>query len=302
MAGRTNTERYDQTLAYIKTNVSADLGQLIEAKSGGSKDKVGAALSLAWHGFKNTGTKAQHMALRGLLMCQNVMLDPKKYENPVGSKNATNYFGKGCRNTIEFFKSKGEDEICKAILSYARLPHVTLKQFAQSARDLTNMGGDFNLCSVMREQNTNWGGTTNCYGAVKVWLFKSGLCSLQWMLDEGDKLNAYSCNQIIGNGDIVAEGDIDNIPEGMIFNIHDSVDPAICHWGVCLGGGKAAASNTTAGAMSSTGAVFVSFDPPGNTAYGLFTLRSSVGVCKAVYNSHAVVLRVTNPLASRAYY
>lgn len=302
MAGRTDTQRYDQALAYIKTNISADLGQLIEGKSGGDKAKVGAALSLAWHGFKNTGTKAQHMALRGLLMCQNVMFDPKKYENPVGSKNATNYFGKNCRNTIEFFKNQSEDEICKAIRSYARLSDVTLKQFAQAARNLTNMGGDFNLCSVTREQNTHWGGTTNCYGAVKVWLFKSGLCSLPWMLDEGDKLNAYSCNQIIGNGDIVAERDIDNIPEGMIFNIHDSVDPAICHWGVCLGGGKAAASNTTAGGMASGGAVFVNFDPPGNTAYGLFTLRSSVDVCKAVYNSHAVVLRVTNPLASRAYY
>ena len=304
MAGRTNTERYDQALSYIKTNVSPTLGESIERKSAANKDKIGGALSLAWHGFKNAGTKQQHMALRGLLMCQNVILDPKKYENPAGTsnKNATNYLGKSCRNTIEFFKSKSEDEICKAIQSYTRLSNVTLKQFAQSARDLTNMGGDFNLCSVTREQGTNWGGTTNCYGAVKVWLFKSGLCSLPWMLDEGGELNAYSCNQIIGNGNIVAEEDIDKIPEGMIFNIHDSADPAICHWGVCLGGGKAAASNTNAGAMGSKGAVFVNFDPPGNTAYGLFTLKSSVDVCKAVYHSHAVVLRVSNPLASAAYY
>jgi hypothetical protein len=300
MAQRTDTERYDQALSYIKTNVSADLGRLIEDKSGDRK-KIGAALSLAWHGFKNTGTKTQHMALRGLLMCQNVLIDPKKYEHPVGKTDAKNYLGKDCRNTIEHFKNKGEDEICKAIRSYTRLPNVTLALFAQAARDLTSMGGDFNLCSVAREQPTNWGGTTNCYGAVKIWLFKSGLCSLRWMLEEGDKLNAYSCNQIIGNGNIVQEGNIGNIPEGMIFNIHDSVDTAICHWGVCLGGGKAAASNTTAGAMSNSGPIFVKFDT-GHTAYGIFDLASSVAVCKAVYNSHSVVLRVTDPLASQAYY
>lgn len=301
MAGRTDTERYDQALAYIKTSVSADLGQLIEAKSGGNKKKIGGAVSLAWHGFKNTGTKSQHMALRGLLMCQNVLIDPRKYEHPVGNSDARNYLGKDCRNTIEHFKNKSEDEICKAIRSYTRLSGVTLAQFAQAARDLTDMGGDFNLCSVTRDQATHWGGTTNCYGAVKIWLFKSGLSSLLWLLEEGDKLNAYSCNQIIGNGNIVQERDIDNIPEGMIFNIHDSVDPAICHWGVCLGGGKAAASNTTAGAMSGNGPVFVAFDT-GHTAYGIFDLKSSVEVCKAAYNSHAVVLRVTDPLASQAYY
>lgn len=302
MSGRTDTERYDQALAYIKTNVSADIGLLIDAKAGGKKKQIGAALSLSGYGMKNVGSKNQHMALRGLLMCQNVLLDPKAYEHPVGNKHAKNYLGKNCRNTVEHFKNLGEADICKAIQSYGRLPNVSLKQFAQAARDLTNMGGDFNLCSVTREQTTNFGGTTNCYGAVKIWLFKSGLCSLMWLLEEGDKLNAYSCNQIIGNGDIVTEDNIDNIPEGKIFNIHDSADPAICHWGVCLGGGMAAASNTTAGGMTKGGAVFVDFTPPGNTAYGLFKLQSSVDVCKAVYNSHKVVLRVTDPLASVAYY
>ncbi len=301
MAARTDTERYDQALAYIKTNISADLGQQIELKSAGQKKKVGAALSLAWHGFKNTGSKSQHMALRSLLLCQNVLLDPKQYEYPVGDKSATNYLGKGCKNTIEFFKNKDEQTICKSIQCYTRLPNVTLAKFAQAARDLTNMAGDFNLCSVTRDQNTNFGGTTNCYGAVKIWLFKSGLCSLRWLLEEGNQLDAYSCNRIIGDGAVVPEDRIDTIAEGMVFNIHDSVNPAICHWGVCLGGGKAAASNTSAGGMSKTGAVFVAFDS-GSSPYGIFTLKSSVDVCKTIYKSGAVVLKVTDPLASAAYY
>jgi len=303
MASRTDTERYDQALAYIKTNISADLGRQIELKSAGQKKKVGAALSLAWHGFKNTGSKSQHMALRSLLLCQNTLLDPKQYAYPVGDdkKAATNYLGKDCKNTIEFFKNKTEPTICKSIESYTRLPNVTLAKFAQAARDLTDMAGAFNLCSVSREQNTTFGGTTNCYGAVKIWLFKSGLCSLRWLLEEGNKLDAYSCNQIIGDGDVVLERDINNIAEGKVFNIHDSVNPAICHWGVCLGGGRAAASNTTAGGMGKTGAVFVDFES-GNTSYGIFSLQSSVDVCKTTYKSGAVVLKVTDPLASQAYY
>jgi hypothetical protein len=124
---------------------------------------------------------------------------------------------------------------------------------------------------------------------------------LQWLLEKGGELNAYTCNQVIGDGNVVAETDIGTIPEGMVFNIHDSVDPAICHWGVCLGGGMAAASNTTAGAMSSTGPIFVNFTK-GSSPYGLFPLKDSVDVCKNVYNSKAVVLKVTDPLQSRAYY
>jgi hypothetical protein len=294
---RTDTERYDQALAYIRTNVSDDLGNKIQEKSAGQKKALGAAISLAWHGFGNIGTKSQHMALRGLLLCQKTLL-----EGPyAGAQGEKDYLGKNCKNTIEFFKNKPETDIREAIRSYTRLPIVTLAQFAQTARDISDMSGTFNLHSVTRDQTGNWGGTTNCYGAVKIWLFKSGLCSLQWMLEQGAKLDAYSCNQIIGNGDVVAEDDIDTIPEGMVFNIHDSVDPAICHWGVCLGAGRAAASNTTAGAMGNNGPIFVDFRR-GATAYGEFMLKSSVDVCKKIYNSHAVVLRVTDPLQSRLYY
>jgi hypothetical protein len=300
--GRTDTERYDQAQRYIVEHVSAELGRLVLDKTGGQKKQVGAALSLAWAGFGKIGTPGQHMALRGLLLCQNALLDVKKYEEGAGpSSDAKLYLGKGCKNTVEHFKHKSEGDIRDAIRSYVQLPLVTLGSFAQTARDISDMSGGFNVCSRTRAESGNWGGTTNCYGAVKVWLFKSGLCSLQWMLNEGEKLNAYKSNDILGNGEVVEEKDIGTIKEGMVFNIHDAKDPAICHWGVCLGGGMAAASNTTAGGMGPNGAIFVRFRS-GNTSYGEFPLQDSVDVCKSVYNSHAVVLRVTDPTKSRAYY
>ncbi|HEX2828622.1 MAG TPA: hypothetical protein VHP37_19870 [Burkholderiales bacterium] len=298
---RTDTERYDQALAYIRTHVSDALANDILLKTGGQKAKYGGLLSLAWYGFDKVGTKSQHMALRGLLLCQNAYLDIKKYEYPVKDKTATNMLGKKCKNTIEYFKNKAETDIREAIRSYTRLPDVSLGQFAQTARDIKDMAGDFQLRSITRAETGNWGGTTNCYGAVKIWLFKSGLCSLQWMLTEGEQLNAYTCNQIIGDGDVVADDDIDDIPEGMVFNIHDSVTPAICHWGVSLGGGYAAASNTTAGGMSRNGPIFVDFQS-GNSSYGIFKLKSSVDVCRTIYKSGEVYLKITDPLKSKAYY
>ena len=121
------------------------------------------------------------------------------------------------------------------------------------------------------------------------------------MLEEGGRLDAYTCNQILGDGAIVTEDKIARIAEGMVFNIHDAQTPAICHWGVCLGGGRAAASNTAPGGMSKNGAVFVAFGS-GNTAYGIFSLQSSVDTCKANYSSGRVVLKITDPLASKSYY
>lgn len=60
------------------------------------------------------------MALRGLLLCQNVLIDPKAYAFPVYNLDATNYLGKDCKNTIEFFKSKDEQTVCRSIRSYLR--------------------------------------------------------------------------------------------------------------------------------------------------------------------------------------
>lgn len=293
--GRSDTERYDQALTYIRRNVSGALADWIVRETGGKKkDKktLGGAISLAWGGFDKVGTPDQHMALRGLLLCQHVFLDVKALKDELG---------KDCKKTKDHFKNRSESDIKEAIRSYTRTPLVSLAQFAQTARDISDMSGAFNYHSRTRADAGNWGGTTNCYGAVKVWLFKSGLCSMPWMIKEGSRLTAYTCNQIIGDGDVVDEADINDIPEGMVFNIHDSVDPAICHWGVCLGNGIAAASNTTAGGMSKTGAIFVDFDS-GSSPYGIFKLQTSVNVCKCIYKSEAVVLKVTDPTESRAYY
>jgi hypothetical protein len=288
---RTDAERYDQALKYIETEIDRSLAAKLAQKAGVRKADLGKAISLTKGGFWNTGTKTQHMALRGLLLCQQVFLKPPE---------STADYAKDGSEAKNFFKTKTEDQVKEAIRSYTCKTSVTLDDFANTALKITSPIGTFDAFSRTRS-DTSFGGVTNCYGAVKIWLFNSGCCSLPWCLKEGATIDAYSVNRIIGNGAVVAEADIEDIPKGYVFNIQDSVDPYICHWGVSLGDGWAAASNTTPGEVGPHGAVMVNFRK-GNTSYGEFTLESAVAVCKLKYNSHQVTIKALDPTRNSSYY
>jgi hypothetical protein len=235
MATRPPLQRYDQALAYVR-NIDDELAGRLESTKTKTKQQLGAAISLEGGGFWHLGSPNQHMALRGLLLCQNVFLKP-----PICFYDAA---GNG-RETKNHFKNHSEADIVKAIESYTRRRGVTLQQFAQAARNVSHMDGTFNPLIRTRDETGNWGGgSIVCFNGVKVWLFSSGLCSLQWYFNEGANLDANTCNQIVGDGTIVEERDIDNIQEGWIFNIHHPTRKDVCHWGVVLGRGRAAASNT----------------------------------------------------------
>lgn len=288
--GRSDTQRYDQALAYVRA-LDIELANEIDKVGSLQKIVLGAGISLAKGGFWNTGTPTQHMALRGLLLCQSIYLKP-----PFLAVDATN-----AQQTKTYFKSRTEMQICDAIRSYARKKQVSLHDFAETARHVTTMTGTFDPLVRTRAEAGNWGGVTNCYGAVKVWLYASGLCSLQWSLKEGSKLDAYSCNRIIGDGKEVDDSQFDAIREGWVFNIQDSKDTAICHWGASLGNGFAAASNTTPAEMRFDGSIVQVHFNRGDTGYGIFKLQESVDVCRLEYTSKAVKVKITNPLLSTSY-
>lgn len=289
---RTDTERFDQALDYINKQISPKLATELRLKGIARKQQLGKAISLAKGGFWRTGTKTQHMALRGLLLCQQIYLKP-----PVGrSDNA-----KDGSETKTFFKSKSEEQVKEAIRIFMCKPNVSLQDFAQAALNIQNPAGGFNWISRTRN-DTSFGGITNCYGAVRMWLLNSGCCSLQWYDNEGSKITAYTVNQIIGDGTVYDESALGDIPKGYVFNIHDSKNPVICHWGVALGNGWAAASNTTPGALDPENKpVMVDFRK-GNAGYGEFRLQSAVDVCKLKYDSHVVVVKALDPTRNPNYY
>lgn len=290
--GRTNSERYDSAISYIKNNIDQGLGNTLQAKTIAKKDALGKSISLSGGGFWNTGSSGQHMALRALLLCQLVYLKPPEC--------GADYAGDGSL-TKQHFKARTEDQVKEAIRSYSRRNNVSLEDFARTALNIKNTLGAFDALSRTRA-DTSFGGTTNCYGAVKIWLFNSGCCSLPWTLNEGANITAYTVNQIIGDGAVIAEDRVDEIPRGHVFNIHDADDPNICHWGVSLGDGWAAASNTTPAAVGNDGEpVMVDFRS-GNTAYGEFVLSTAVEVCKLKYTSGRVVVKHLDPTNGNGYY
>lgn len=288
---RTDAERYDQALDYIRKQISPALASQLAEKGNPRKQQLGKAISLAGGGFWHAGTKQQHMALRGLLLCQQIYLKP-----PV----STTDYAKDGSETKNHFKSKSEEQVKEAIRIYTCKPNVSLEDFAQAALKITSPAGSFDRFSRTRS-DISFGGVTNCYGAVKIWLLNSGCCSLPWYDKEGSTLTAYTVNTIIGDGAVVDQAKLNDIQRGYVFNIHDSLDPNVCHWGVSLGEGWAAASNTTPGWVGSDGEVMVNFRK-GGAAYGEFTLESAVAVCKLKYDSGEVVVKALDPTRGQGYY
>jgi hypothetical protein len=289
--GRSSLERYTESIDYIRTKIDIPLATKLTAETAGKKKTLGRAISLRWGGFKNVGTKDHHKALRALLLCQQHFLKPPQCP--------TDRAGNG-KVTKANFKLKSEAQIQDAIRAYTRSPDVTPEQFAQTALAKIEPGGGFDPLARTRN-DTGMGGVANCYGAVKYWLFMSGCCSLAWYFKDGSRINAYTVNEIIGNGVLYAEDKIDTIPRGYIFNLQDSKALDVCHWGVSLGNGWAAASNTTPGAMGPKGALFVNFRK-GNAAYGEFLLKEALEVCKLKYDSGVVTIKALDPTRSQNYY
>ncbi|MFV1998663.1 MAG: hypothetical protein ACC641_11730 [Acidiferrobacterales bacterium] len=290
---RTNLDRYTQAIDYIRQNIDLALADRLSQKASARKELLGKAISLQGGGFWSTGTPGHHKALRALLLCQQVYLRPPEYRADKAKDGS---------ETKNYFKTKGEEQVKEAIRSYTQVSNVTLEAFAQAALKITDPAKPFNELTRMRS-DMGFGGITNCYGAVKMWLFNSGCCSLPWFLTEGAKINAYTVNNIIGNGMPVDEKNIDDIQRGYIFNLQDSKNLDVCHWGVSLGDGWAAASNTTPGEIDPVSGKPVMVDfRKGNTAYGEFALKSALEVCKLKYDSHVVTIKALDPTHGSNYY
>ena len=143
-----------------------------------------------------------------------------------------------------------------------------------------------------------------CFDALKMLLFKAGFVSIRWLARTGPTMTAQTANNILGLGQVVNEGALDNMPAGYMFNFHRANDVAVCHWGVSLGNGWAAGANTQANWPGAPAPVnFRS----GGSNYGVFTLRSSYDVCRFKYGLHGqgpaqVTIRRIDPRAVNTYF
>jgi hypothetical protein len=339
---RTNRERFEGTLDYLSRYISAELA--LSAKAvlikrtadeigadlafPGSYDeegdvdqfdalaiktisnctaaKVGQDLSLKGNGCCVFGTEGQHWALRGLLMCQMAFLGVHYAK---GGLNGTEPYDYNVHKeaTVPFYLKKPEEELKKAIRCYLTVPGSRREDLILAAYTKPGLGNETIWETTTRETEpwpmSRW---PVCFEALKMWLFKAGFVSLRWMAQKGPMMMAQTVNNLLGWGQIIQENDVTRIPPGYMFNFHKTGDPSVCHWGVSLGDGWAAAANTTA---DSVGATSKTFFRSGNEVYGEFSLATCLEVLKRKYKStpnqnvaNVVTIRQIDPTTVATYF
>ena len=296
---RTDSERFTQAVTYIKA-LSPALANDITMNSAGRADALGASISLEGGGYWKAGTKEQHAAVRALLLCHRIYLKTPYTASDLAPTPIL-------KST---FQTKSEQQVKEAILCYVPTANPTLEGLAKAAEAIKNPNGVFNWETRTRADQT-LGANPVCFNAVKLWLFNAGFVSLRWYASDGMEIDAHRANNHLGNGTIVPRDQVHTIPRGYMFNFHVIGQKSVCHWGVSLGGGWAAGSNTTAsadfGPKTAPVTAAVTFRSGGGT-YGEFTMASSADVCKLKYALHGtpvapeITIRQIDPSIVATYF
>ena len=255
---RTNKQRVEQSVAYIKANVSPDLSNKFSSVD---KEKVGAIISLKGKGYSTVGWDEQHKAVRALLMCQNQFLGA--YAFPDLAKT--------------FFKSKSKTQVNAYIKAHTKL-NTTAEILAQKAESYVLNQNSLSYHDRSRADNHISGSAIVCYTGVMLWLFQAGFLTVKGYLN--NQPNAYNANQMLGEGKEWDIDNLENIPRGHIWNFQ-GIEKNVCHWGISLGKGMAAATNNEVGEIGA----MVKFLPGGGKQYGKFNLRSQYEVLKLKYGT-----------------
>lgn len=295
---RTAKERFDGAVGYISKNIDAGLAQDIK-RILTNTTKAGEAISLSGGGFWSSGSENQHWALRGLLLCQQAyLLGPNAHQFLRATQSTA-------ANTAKaHFKGKSEMQVREAIRSYTVLGGgLSREKLADVAKATNGVEGDFVFATRTRNDNS-LGRNPICFNAVRLWLFKAGFVSLRWLASEGYGLDANTCNRILGSGVEISAEELPRMPKGYMFNFHARKSPATCHWGISLGDGYAAGSNTTP--QENNGLTKVTFRR-GNSVYGEFDMLSSYEVCRYKYKLVGeqigdVVIRKIDPTLVQSFF
>jgi hypothetical protein len=317
---RTDLERFDDTRAYL-AGIDNGLAQDVDLRvqsSAMSKGEIGRALSLEGIWSKGHLYRGQHRALRALMLCQTLYLQPPWARKEVFARGAQNQDGSydtvGGQYQPYFLAWKldvptsvvrnlSEDTIAEMVRCYVTRPNARPDDLAQVAEGNVVEGAEPDYRTARRDGPSEFGNMCVCYDAVRAWLFKAGFVSMRWLTHEGPSLIARTANAMLGDGVVVAEDRVEHIPRGWIFNFHggnaqgrDNKD--VCHWGVSLGNGIGAATNTT----EAEGDKRVNFiRGAGPARYGVFRLKQSYEVCKVKYGGDAVIRQI-DPLTVPGLY
>ncbi len=309
---RTDLERYNETYEYLRsvnTVLAQDVDQMVAANAM-DKGALGGALSLKGIWKKGHVNRGQHKALRALMLCQTFYLQPpwaRQEEfirgdspNPdgsfptVGGQYKPYYLEWKLDVPTASIRNKSESAIKELISCYATIPTATPGDLADIAGGKVIEGESADYRTLSRTGPSRFGNMCVCYDAVRLWLFKAGFVSMKWLTHEGPSLIARTANQMLGEGVVVPPEKLESIPRGWVFNFHGGdvqgrSNKDVCHWGVSLGHGIGAATNTSDGEKGKT---VVFKRGAGPARFGVFELRESYDVCNLKYPGTAVIRQI----------
>jgi hypothetical protein len=266
---RTNQQRYDESLAYLKT-VSMILGNNVDSWIS-DKAHAGGEISLGGAGYWHSGTDDQHKAVRAYLLCMIAYGRP-----PYASYQlATTVTLDAARRNLH---GKSVQQVREQINCFLPVNGANRAQLAMVARDATALDGVDDPLNKLRTDKTLGNHAPICYHGVKTWLYLAGFVSRRWLIQQGRRLDANTCNQLLGEGTIVTKPNWGTIPEGYFWNIHKQGDVTTCHWGVSLGNDTAVACNNTGGTLIN-GATFILTFSKGDARSGICKFTDLCKVC-----------------------
>jgi len=300
---RSDLERYNDTYKYLHT-VSSELALHVDqqvASRNLSKGELGRALSLKGIWSKGHLYRGQHWAMRALMLCHAIYLTSgwaRQRENIRELKEGRveitgfRYVDFPLLANIDvptsIIRNMSESQIKKMILGYVPVGGVSADDLAQAAESAVE-DGMVDFRTLTRDAPCKFR-TCICYDGVRLWLFKAGFVSIRWLTREGPSLMAHTANEILGNGTVIGRDQLKRMPRGYIFNFHGGTvlgrdNKDVCHWGISLGGGLGAATNTTASENDRGRTVAVNFiRGAGAGQYGVFRLKESYDVCALKYS------------------
>lgn len=252
--------RLDDSLGYIRDRIDADLAHQIGTLIGGKALDISKELNLGtrWDIFASAATQNAHTqqrhALRALLLCQRVYystLWPSLF-NTVATRIAHDWLPPDWKDlSCRHWANRSEAEICEGLRTFVATAH--------NPTYAANAALGWRPCTpgfppYLTATRANFGGerlTSTCYDAVMLWLFKSGLVSLRWLLKHRGANTLETLTEAFGQGTTIwqgpfsAQNSLPAVPRGYVVHIFENTTPGAWrgHWMISLGNGRAAGVN-----------------------------------------------------------
>ncbi|MBC5766451.1 hypothetical protein [Ramlibacter albus] len=281
MPDKTDQQRYDQTIAYIR-GLNDALATHVDTTVRGVKSQIGADLSLTGYKryavFGNTNTGH---AVRALMLCQRAYFGDHwaRMKGAPGVSVPVNWMGNPVQSRIttkNAYLHKSTAVVNEAVLSYTVPATPATATLADTAERVGKGGPTVPPMELMARSNPV-PPMGICYDGVYWWLYKAGFVSLRWLLRHGMRIDALNANAICGDGvelQLNDDGSCPNVPRGMIVNFRGSEPGSenTCHWTVSLGNGWLIGVNNTGGGVVDGQQFNVNFRTGGGL-FGTFPLR-----------------------------